>query len=68
MGKKFIVVVSRQRVYHLYQADLSVLRCQWKLKRPPVPPFQRAATISVEQDLPSFKENEEESASTQLST
>lgn len=67
MGRKFIMVVSRQRVYHLYQDDLRVLRCHWKPKRPAVPPFQTTETSANASKLPPHTNIDEESTSTQLS-
>lgn len=40
MGRKFIPVVNRERLYKLYQADLKTLRCFKKPKIPAIPRFE----------------------------
>lgn len=58
------MVISRQRLYHLYEADLRVLRCHWKPKRPKVPPFEGQGIIKDGREGVCGKENEDSASNT----
>lgn len=68
MGRKFIPVTSRDRLYKLFQVDLKTLRCFKRLKLPAVPRFDCSSEDDDQtQSSPFAKcmQEEEESVATQ---
>jgi hypothetical protein len=66
MGRKFIPVVNRDRLYKLFQVDLKTLSCFKKPKVPALPRFECHTEDEDTQPSPFAKSmEEEESVATQ---